>query len=74
MRVNKKVINMTSGRYLECCWQDCTQPGYQQYSHTVREGASTITYVFCRERHLQYFLNSSRSMGNLPAGFGNLHR
>jgi hypothetical protein len=71
-RVRKALINMQTGAHLACCWEDCRRDGVQLHQVRVREGESTVTYVFCSERHKQYYLHSHVSYGNLPAGYGSV--
>lgn len=75
----KKVISFNSGRPVGCVW--CAmdgryRPGYELYKSVFHEHAKFVAcefgehvnFVFCSERHKQYYLNSHRNMGNLPAG------
>lgn len=57
-----------------CAWDDCEQYGVQLHTIGVQyaeEGSGHSYYVkhlFCSDRHLDYWRNSHRSFGNLPAG------
>jgi hypothetical protein len=54
------------------------RPGYELYKSVFHEHARSIpcaspyaehvNFVFCSERHRQYYLNSHIAMGQLPAG------
>jgi len=70
--VQKKVINLDHGgnRKIACAWDECDNDGYELYKARVNQAApgfpaSYIQYVFCCERHKQYWVNSTRSYGNL---------
>jgi hypothetical protein len=92
-RVGKRVINLDHGgstRYITCGWADCELPGYENNKIVWHEHVRTIScdhylarhisYVFCTERHRQYWINSTgehalrsiestgRAFGNLPVG------
>jgi hypothetical protein len=55
------------------------RPGYELYKSVFHEHAPSIgcdhpyaehvNFVFCSERHKQYYLNSHIEMGNLGAGY-----
>lgn len=69
MRIHKKVLSMDSGQWILCAWDECDRQGYELYKVRVREGQTIIQYVFCSERHKQYWIESSRSLsGRLPSG------
>lgn len=76
----KKVISFNSGRPITCVW--CAMngqgnPGYELYKTVFHEHGKNIpcefgehvNFVFCSERHLQYYRNSHVDMGKLPAGY-----
>jgi len=76
--VQKKVINMDSGdgRHVLCSWDTCELDGYELYKvrvNTAENGYEEriMNYIFCSERHKQYWLANTRpgSNNNLPAGF-----
>jgi hypothetical protein len=69
MRVGKPVINLSTGVHLPCCWDDCTRDGVELHKTTVKEPTGNANYVFCSERHRQYWINSHRNNGMLPAGY-----
>lgn len=76
-RNEKLVINMQTGNHLACCWtgpggDTCPKDGRQMYRLVVPEGESTITYIFCTERHLQFHLHSHLAFGKLPPGYRNV--
>lgn len=79
----RKVLSSSSGNWVPCVWchmQGEDRPGYELYKTVFHEHASNlachdplsnhINFVFCCERHKQYYLNSHKSMGNLPKGYG----
>jgi hypothetical protein len=70
--IQKKIINNDSGdgRKIICAWDTCTNDGYELYKTRVNTaaagyGAHYVQYVFCCERHKQYWVNSTISYGNL---------
>ena len=73
--IQKKVINHDrGGTFVLCGWDTCEKPGYENNKCVVNEAApghppKTITYVFCTERHRQYWINSICDVNNLPAGY-----
>lgn len=73
--IHKKIINYDrGGTYVLCAWDTCDKPGYEMYKCVEHDNKSgyedkTITYVFCTERHRQYFIHSVMRAGDLPKGF-----
>lgn len=69
--VQKKVINHDrGGTYVMCAWDTCERNGFENNKVIIHEGqGKTTTYVFCTERHRQYWINSIRDMNNLPSGY-----
>jgi hypothetical protein len=75
--IQKKVINLDrGGTYVVCAWDTCEKNGYESHKVVEREHKAgrephTITYVFCTDRHKQYWLASIRpgNNNNLPAGY-----
>lgn len=80
----KKILSLDKAargetRWLPCCWDECEKSGttlhqakFHDHPKTIscdHEMAKHVKYVFCSERHRQYFLNSHISMGKLPAGY-----
>jgi hypothetical protein len=79
----KKVINHDrGGTHVMCAWDTCEKDGYEAYKCVELVGREpvmwhghihyierTITYVFCSERHKQYFLHSTIRANDLPAGY-----
>ena len=71
----KKVINHDrGGTYVMCAWDTCEKDGYEAYKCVERDNANgyepkLISYVFCSERHRQYFIHSTVRAGDLPSGF-----
>lgn len=71
--IHKKVINHDrGGSYVLCAWADCEKDGYELFKVRVNYGTSAaphvLNYVFCSERHRQYFVHSHRAYGHLPPG------
>lgn len=69
MRVSKPVINKQTGAHLPCCWMDCWRDGVEVHKVRVRSGEEALDYVFCSERHRQFFIHSHRAQGMLPPGY-----
>lgn len=67
--VRKSVINLSTGVHLLCCWDTCTRDGVELHKVVVREPTGNACYVFCSERHRQFFIHSHRRNGTLPPGF-----
>lgn len=70
---------MQTGRRLMCCIPTmpngdlCDRDGYELFKVIIRAADGERThYVFCSERHRQYFIQSHRSLGNLPPGMRSL--
>lgn len=62
--LQKKVLSRLSGEWLLCCWDDCERPGYELHKAVeVRPDGETTTFVFCSERHKEYFKSSHRQWG-----------
>lgn len=66
-RIDRAVINLDhmEGKHVYCAWDTCTNDGYE--SNKVVEVISapgypreTLTYVFCSERHRQYFIDQTK--------------
>lgn len=72
----RKVINHDrGGTHVMCAWDTCERDGFETYkirTNTAKAGREPryMTYVFCSERHKQYWLNNVRpgSNNNLPPG------
>ena len=79
MPIAKKVYSHGSGLWIRCTWFECERDGFELYKTIFHEHARSVpcdaplaehvNFVFCSERHRQYFLNSHKSMGNLPKGY-----
>lgn len=74
--VHKKIINHDrGGTYVLCAWDTCEKPGYEMYKCVEHDSTpgygedKTLTYVFCSERHRQYFIHSVIRANDLPPGF-----
>jgi hypothetical protein len=73
VRIHKKVRSHDSGLWLVCCWDTCEKNGFELYKVIDREHqAEPVTFVFCSERHKQYFLHSHIALGKLPEGMRNI--
>jgi hypothetical protein len=77
-RIEKPVLSHHSGTWIICSWFECEQQGYELHKAVVHDHARGLPcnhelsrhthYVFCSDAHKQYWVNSHRSMNNLPAG------
>lgn len=74
--INSKVIinlDHQGDRHVMCAWDDCENDGYELHKVRVNYGKTDtpqiVNHVFCSERHLQYWVNSQKSYGNLPPGY-----
>ena len=74
--IQKKVINMDhdGDRKVACAWDDCDRDGYELYKCTVNYGKPghsdhIVRYVFCSERHRQFWIHGHRAYGKLPPGY-----
>jgi hypothetical protein len=76
--IQRKVINHDSGtgRHIICSWDTCEDDGFELYKVRVNTAAAGfepryMNYVFCCERHKQYWLNNCRpnNNNNLPPGY-----
>ena len=78
----RKVLSASSGEWIPCVWchmQGESRPGYELYKSVFHEHARNlpcdhplsqhINFVFCSERHRQFYLHSHRDLGNLPPGY-----
>lgn len=80
--LGKRILNRDAERWILCSWDTCDNDGvtlHQARHHDHNPGypcnapgTKHPIYVFCSERHKQYWLNSHRSLGNLPAGSRNV--
>jgi hypothetical protein len=79
VRVTKPIIKGGTGTRIVCCWFDCERDAYElhkvrhHYHHRAipcdqAEDTAHPWAAFCSERHRQLYINSHRSMGNLPMG------
>lgn len=69
--IGKKIINLDMGgdgrvtesgtHYVMCAWDTCEKDGLEMYKIVkhlgVMRGERTMNYVFCSEKHRQYFLD-----------------
>lgn len=92
---HKKVINHDrGGTFVMCAWDECDRDGYELYKVRTHEHARSIScdsslakhisYVFCSQRHLTYWMYctgenardaearyNGRIRGMLPPGMRN---
>jgi hypothetical protein len=78
MPVARKVLSFSSETWIRCAWFECEREGYELYKSVFHEHASTLAcdnpvsshvhFIFCTERHRQFFRNSHLNFGQLPAG------
>ena len=76
MPVAKKVWSFSSENWITCAWFECTKPGFELYKTILHDHApglclvgDHVNFVFCGEKHKQFFLHSHKDMGKLPPGF-----
>ena len=79
-RNERGVLSFSSQTWIKCTWcvmHGFSKQGYELYKLTTCDhdrrlpcaGLEHVTYIFCSERHRQYFRVSHKRMGNLPPGF-----
>jgi hypothetical protein len=75
-RADKMIINLDhdGDRHVYCAWDSCELDGYETNKVVINDAApgypeKIMRYVFCTERHKQFWINSHRSYGNLPPGY-----
>ncbi len=76
-RHQKKVVNLDRGGFVCCAWDECDSDGFEvfkirshEHAHSVpcdSDIAKHINYVFCSERHKQYWLNATGDMAKESA-------
>jgi len=59
-----KVRNVTTGRVLPCCWQDCERDGDNRHRVEAphehpRFPGEMLAFIFCGSVHKQQFLNGT---------------
>lgn len=74
----KRVWSKTSEKWIQCNWFECSRDGYNNFRYIVHDHshlipcnhhlATHVNYIFCCERHREYYENSPRNHWNLPAG------
>ncbi len=91
--VARKAINFDHAanggtvKFVMCAWDDCEKSGYELYKVVIETGnikngspSRPLTYIFCCERHRQYWVNASLQAkrgftdhlyGSLPPGYRN---
>lgn len=63
----KTMVRNGHGIPLQCCWDDCTEPGYDEIKVVVNEPRKKLHYIFCSETHKRFHINGHRDYGNLGA-------
>lgn len=71
--IGKVVHVMGTDRRVKCCWtgpgaDSCERDGLELYKIVIPQPGEVIHYVFCSQRHLEYFRYSHISFGKLPPG------
>jgi hypothetical protein len=78
MPIAKKVHSYSSDTWINCAWFECDRQGYELYKIVTHEHvampcddprAEHIHFIFCTERHRQYFGHSHKNFGKLPPGY-----
>jgi hypothetical protein len=77
--IARKVLSATTGGWIQCCWFECQKHGTTLHKTVLHEHMKTmrcddplsqhVNFIFCSEKHKQFFLHSHRDMGKLPPGF-----
>lgn len=80
-RIGKNIVNLDHPgdvRFITCAWDTCEARGVDLHRAHFHDhnpgypceasGAKHVIYVFCSERHKQYFAHSHHRMGYLPPG------
>lgn len=75
----KQIYSFGSGDWIKCAW--CVMHGYDRQGFELHKYrlcehrrdipcviGDHVTFVFCSDRHLQYFKYSHVDLGNLPPG------
>lgn len=78
-RIDKCVINMDQGGersdgHIMCGWDECDKQGFDTNRVQVNDAASgyeprIMKWVFCSEKHKQFFVYSTTHYGQLPPGY-----
>lgn len=78
----KRVWSKTSEKWIRCNWFECDRNGYDNFKFIVHDHsdlipcshrlAEHVNYIFCCERHMEYYVESPRNHWNLPAGKKNV--
>lgn len=79
MRVSKKILSRDAGRWLQCCWTECENPGFDMYKSVFHDHPRTLScenpvskhiqYTFCSASHKDYYDHSHIAMGMHSPGF-----
>lgn len=80
-RHHKKVVILegaAAGTKIFCGWDDCDLDGFALFQVVINAAKPGFPrklerYVFCTERHKQYWLNSHIAYGQLPSGANRLY-
>lgn len=53
-----------------CAWDECERPAWDEIKIKITDPGShkTVHYIFCTERHRDYYRHSHVKMGMLPPG------
>jgi uncharacterized protein YodC (DUF2158 family) len=74
----KRIHSYSSDNWIRCAWFECGKDGYEMHKSVFHEHdralpcdhhlSAHINFVFCSERHKQYYLHSHIDLWNLPKG------
>lgn len=75
-KIDKVAINLDhdGDKHIYCAWDSCERDGYESNRVVLNDAApghppKLIKYVFCTDRHKQYWLHSTINCNNLPPGY-----
>lgn len=65
-----RVTDRATGIKVVCAWDDCERLAWDEMKVRVTDPGArqSVDYIFCSERHRDYWRWSHRSNGNLPPG------
>jgi hypothetical protein len=61
----KTVVRNDMGIPIQCCWDDCENPGYDEIKIVVNEPKKKLHYIFCSDRHKRFHITGHRTYGKL---------
>ena len=69
----RQLVRNAHGKPLPCVWDDCWEHGDNRHRVEVDHDApkfkgEKLVYIFCSERHRDYWRHSTKDRGNLPTG------